>query len=76
MERLLKAREISDLTGVSRTAIYRMMETGVLPVVRFGERAVRVPQSAVEAWIDSHVQSVRREGSGDGQAASEGESNR
>ena len=51
MERLLKASEVVALTGIPRTSVYKMAATGELPSVRYGARAVRIPQSALERWI-------------------------
>jgi excisionase family DNA binding protein len=47
---LLRPREVAAMFGVSRTTPYTWISNGSLPAVRLG-RALRVRQSAVEAFI-------------------------
>ncbi|MBK4349001.1 helix-turn-helix domain-containing protein [Lacisediminihabitans changchengi] len=52
--RFLTVAEVADMMRVSKMTVYRMVHAGDLPAIRFG-RSFRVPESAVEAAIDSHV---------------------
>ena len=48
----LRRPAVEAATGLSRSSIYAMMETGDFPrPVRIGKRAVAWPQSAIEAWL-------------------------
>ncbi len=52
--RFLTVAEVADMMRVSKMTVYRLVHAGELPAIRFG-RSFRVPESAVEAAIDSHV---------------------
>ena len=53
-ERLLRRREVEDITGLSRSTIYRMVKTGQFPPpVRVGPKAVRWRLSDIIAWLES-----------------------
>ncbi len=50
--RLLTRQQIEEITGLTRSTIYRLMRSGQFPEpIRIGPRAVRWPQSEIEAWI-------------------------
>ncbi len=49
--RFLTVAEVADLMRVSNMTVYRMVESGKLPAVRFG-RSYRIPESALEAAIE------------------------
>ena len=49
--RFLTVAEVADLMRVSYMTVYRMVESGKLPAVRFG-RSYRIPESAVAAAIE------------------------
>jgi excisionase family DNA binding protein len=48
---LLTPRELSDLLKLGRNKTYELIASGQIPVLRFG-RAIRIPRSAVEQWIE------------------------
>ncbi|MBX3196136.1 MAG: helix-turn-helix domain-containing protein [Schumannella sp.] len=48
--RFLTVAEVAELMRVSNMTVYRMVESGKLPAVRFG-RSYRIPESAIEAVI-------------------------
>ena len=53
-ERLLRRREVEDITGLSRSTIYRMVKTGQFPQpVRVGPKVVRWRLSDIIAWMES-----------------------
>ena len=48
--KLLRAAAIAERWSVSRREIYRLVQLGALPSIVIGERSVRVPLAAVEAY--------------------------
>ena len=53
-DRLLKRREVEEITGLSRSTTYRMVKTGQFPQpVRVGPKAVRWRLSDIIAWLES-----------------------
>lgn len=55
IEKLLKAADVADVLGISRTAAYRLMGNE-LPAVRFGGNTVRVRLADLERFIASRVE--------------------
>lgn len=48
----LRRPAVEAATGLSRSSIYAMMDTGDFPrPIRIGKRAVAWSQSAIEAWL-------------------------
>ena len=54
--RFLTVAEVADMMRVSNMTVYRLVHSGELPAVRFG-RSFRIPETAVEAVIQTPVQS-------------------
>lgn len=56
-ESLLTATEAARHCGVSSRTVQRWLVQGELPVVKFGKRTVRIPMTAVRAFIakNTHV---------------------
>ena len=53
---LLRGGEVAELLGCSRAMAYRLMQNGVIPVVRVpGGKTVRVPAAALRAWIEQNT---------------------
>lgn len=53
---LLRGGDVARLIGCSRALAYRLMQRGVLPVVRIpGGKSVRVPREALLDWIRSNT---------------------
>lgn len=53
-ERLLKRREVEEITGFSRTTIYRLMAEGAFPrPLRIGENSVRWRMSDLQKWMEA-----------------------
>ena len=51
-DRHLPHRDVEEITGLSRTSIYRLMDRGEFPrPVRVTQKAVRWPESVVTAWL-------------------------
>jgi excisionase family DNA binding protein len=49
---LLSVAQVARQLGISATLVYRMVERGDLPVIRFG-RAIRFMPAEVHAWLAS-----------------------
>lgn len=53
-DRLLRRRQVEEITGMSRSSIYKMMLEGDFPrPVRVGPMAVRWRASDIAAWMES-----------------------
>ncbi|AWB88248.1 helix-turn-helix domain-containing protein [Homoserinimonas hongtaonis] len=55
--KFLTVAEVADMMRVSKMTVYRLVHSGELPAIRFG-RSFRVPESAVEAAVQSHIADV------------------
>ena len=54
IDHMLRREEVQKRTGLSRSAIYRLMREGDFPLPRrLGQRAVRWRESDLEAWLAS-----------------------
>lgn len=54
IDRMLRREEVQERTGLSRSAIYRLMREGEFPLPqRVGQRAVRWRESDLEMWLVS-----------------------
>ena len=58
IERLLTAREVADLLGMSPATILDWFESGRLPGFKLG-RAVRFRASDVDAWLEAQRVGVK-----------------
>ncbi len=55
-ERLLyRPRECAEAIGASVSQTYALIAKGVLPSIRLGDGSIRVPVSALRAWIDQQL---------------------
>ena len=53
-DRLLRRRQVEEITGLSRSSIYRLMADGEFPrPVKVGSAAVRWRASDINAWLKS-----------------------
>ena len=53
-DRLLRCRQVEEITGLSRSSIYRLMPMGEFPQrVKVGPAAVRWRESDITAWVES-----------------------
>ena len=53
-ERLLRRREVEEITGMGHSSIYRLMKAGSFPrPVRVGSTAVRWRASDITGWLES-----------------------
>jgi prophage regulatory protein len=52
--RYIRRTEVEDLTGLSRSTIYRMMDAGQFPrPIRLTQKAVGWKETDIAAWLDS-----------------------
>ena len=52
-DRLLRRRQVEEITGLSRSSIYRLMQDGEFPrPVKVGPATVRMA-SDITAWLES-----------------------
>jgi prophage regulatory protein len=59
MNRHLRRPAVEAATGLSRSSIYAMMDSGEFPrPIRIGRRAVAWPESAVLAWLADRPSAV------------------
>ena len=53
-DRLLRRRQVEEITGLSRSSIYRLMQDGEFPrPVKVGPAAVRWRTSDITVWLES-----------------------
>ena len=53
-DRLLRRRQVEEITGMARSSIYRLMQDGDFPPpVRVGPAAVRWRESDITGWLES-----------------------
>ena len=53
-DRLLRRRQVEEITGMARSSIYRLMQDGDFPSpVRVGPAAVRWRESDITSWLES-----------------------
>lgn len=52
--RMLRAGEVLDRTGLSRTTIWRHVRAGTFPApLQLGENSIGWPESVIEDWLAS-----------------------
>jgi excisionase family DNA binding protein len=51
-ERLLSAREVADLLGLSTATVLDWFESDRIPGFKLGGRAVRFRQSEISEWLE------------------------
>ena len=52
--RLLSLRVVADMTTVPRSTWYTLVARGEIPVVRVGDRGIRVRESDLLEFIEAH----------------------
>ncbi len=53
-DRLLTAREVAELLGLSIQSILRRWRAGDLPGFRLGSNVLRFRRSEIDAWLEDH----------------------
>jgi excisionase family DNA binding protein len=59
--RLLTAKEVSEGLRIPVARVYELARTGVIPVVRLGERQVRFNEDALREWVARGGNAEKRE---------------
>ena len=67
--RLLSVERVAELTGLSRRSVYRAVDAGELAAYRLRGR-VRIPEAALDAWLEAHRVAPRRRPRADARASS------
>jgi excisionase family DNA binding protein len=57
-ERLLTARELADMLGVSTETVLRWWRRGELPGIKLPGGAVRFRQSDIDRWLEQRARGV------------------
>jgi excisionase family DNA binding protein len=60
--RLLTAREVAGVLGVSTETVLRWTRAGKLPAIRLPGGAIRYRAEDVDAWLDARCSTVARAG--------------
>lgn len=61
-ERILRLNDVKFRTGLSRTAIYRMIESKHFPrPISLGLRSVGWVESEIDTWVQGQILQSRRE---------------
>ncbi len=55
---LYRPIEAARALGVSRTRIYELVQTGDLPHIRLGGKAIRIPRLALERLVEEAMKSA------------------
>lgn len=59
-DKILRRAAVEEMTGLSRSTLYRMMDRGEFPrPARIGQRAVGWRQSTIVLWLDECQPEVR-----------------
>jgi prophage regulatory protein len=60
LDRMLRRKEVEQITARSRSAIYEGMAAGTFPKpVKIGARAVAWPESVIRNWIAERMGGVK-----------------
>lgn len=63
LDRVLRIDEVSELVGLSRTTIYRLMLSGDFPKnFKLGERSSGWLLSQINQWLQERVETSHRNG--------------
>jgi len=58
--RLIRMKEVTHITGLSRPSVYRLMKDGTFPnSIDLGERSVAWIEEEVLEWVDHKIQTAR-----------------
>jgi len=54
-QEILKPTEAAEILRISKSEIYRQMQTGGLPHIAIGKRKL-IRREDLEAWIEAHIE--------------------
>lgn len=56
-DRILRRKDVEELTGLSRSTIYRHVGAGTFPApIQLTKRLIGWRESAIADWIDSRIE--------------------
>lgn len=58
MTKTLNIKEVSELTGIGKTNLYKLARQGAIPCMRVGSKYI-FTEASVEHWIDEQVEQNR-----------------
>ena len=54
--RLIRLKEVTSITGLGRSSIYKFMKSGLFPLtISLGERAVAWSEDEINEWVQDRV---------------------
>lgn len=59
--RMYRVSAVAEMLDVSLSTVYRAVESGDLPVLRFG-KAMRVPGQALATWLETRIHAASAQG--------------
>ncbi len=60
MLRLIRLKEVCEITGLSRSSIYEAMKNSVFPrSVSIGKRSVAWRSTDISDWVESRVATIK-----------------
>ena len=51
----LKSKDIMQILGVSINVVYRIINSPNFPVVKFGQKCIRVPENEFYEWMKENI---------------------
>ncbi len=54
---LLRPLEAADVLAVSKSKIYELLSSGVIPSVRIG-KSIRIPAEELQKWVRSRTRAI------------------
>lgn len=60
----MTVQEMAKELGIGLNHAYQLVNSAGFPVIRFGERKIRIPRAALEEWLlkQAHKNNVKEEG--------------
>ena len=53
---LLRLNKVKEITGLSRSSLYQMMDRGLFPrSINIGSRAIAWTDQSIQEWIESRI---------------------
>jgi prophage regulatory protein len=54
--RLFRLNQVKEITGLSRSSLYQMMDKGLFPrSISIGPRAIAWTDASIQDWIESRI---------------------
>lgn len=59
---LLRPKECQEIMGIGRSKLQELLNTPRFPVVRLGERTIRIPLAGLKRWLEAQGNGTRKGG--------------